>query len=61
MLKEGGFRLGELLGMHLEDLDFGKQGVHVRFRPDNENGARARAVRSCQRRDDDANLHPPHR
>jgi integrase/recombinase XerD len=43
MLKEGGFRLGELLGMHLEDLDFGKQGVHVRFRADNQNGARAKA------------------
>lgn len=43
MLKEGGFRLGELLGMHLSDLDFGKQGVHVRFRADNENGARAKA------------------
>jgi integrase/recombinase XerD len=36
ILKEGGFRLGELLGMHLEDLDFGKQGVHVRFRADNQ-------------------------
>ena len=43
MLKEGGFRLGELLGMHMEDLDFGKQGVHVRFRTDNQNGARAKA------------------
>lgn len=43
MLKEGGFRLGELLGMRLEDLDFGKQGVHVRFRADNENAARAKA------------------
>jgi integrase/recombinase XerD len=43
MLKEGGFRLGELLGMQVEDLDFGKQGVYVRFRADNENGARAKA------------------
>jgi integrase/recombinase XerD len=42
MLKEGGFRLGELLGMRMEDLEFGKQGVHIRFRPDNENGARAK-------------------
>ena len=31
MLKEGGFRLGELLGMRLSDLDFGKRGVHVRL------------------------------
>jgi integrase/recombinase XerD len=43
LLKEGGFRLGELLGMHVDDLEFGKQGVHIRFRPDNENGARAKA------------------
>ena len=43
MLKEGGFRLGELLGMHLDDLEFGNHGGHVRFRPDNENGARAKA------------------
>src|SRR5947209_7482478 len=43
MLKEGGLRIGELLGMRMEDLEFGKQGVHVRFRPDNENGARAKA------------------
>jgi integrase/recombinase XerD len=43
LLKEGGFRLGELLGMRLGDLDFGKQGIHVRFRADNENAARAKA------------------
>src|SRR5260370_39685494 len=43
MLKEGGFRIGEILGMRMEDLEFGKQGVHVRSRPDNENGARAKA------------------
>ena len=43
MLKEGGFRIGETLGMRMEDLEFGKQGVHIRFRPDNENGARAKA------------------
>jgi integrase/recombinase XerD len=43
MLKEGGFRIGEILGLRMEDLEFGKQGVHVRFRPDNENGARAKA------------------
>jgi integrase/recombinase XerD len=43
MLKEGGFRIGEILGMRMEDLEFGKQGVHIRFRPDNENGARAKA------------------
>ena len=29
--------------MHMDDLEFGKQGVHIRFRADNENGARAKA------------------
>jgi integrase/recombinase XerD len=43
ILKEGGFRIGEILGMRMEDLEFGKQGVHIRFRPNNENGARAKA------------------
>jgi len=49
MLKEGGFRIGEVLGMRMEDLEFGKQGVHVRFRSDNENGARAKAGYGCDR------------
>lgn len=43
MLKEGGFRIGELLGMHMEDLDFGQCGVHVCFRPHNTNNARAKS------------------
>jgi len=43
LLKEGGFRIGELLGMRMEDLEFGKQGVHIRFRSNNEKGARAKA------------------
>jgi len=43
LLKEGGFRLGELLGTRMDDLEFGKHGMHVRFRTDNENGARAKA------------------
>lgn len=42
-LKEGGFRSGELLGIHLEDIDFGEQGLWVKFRPNNENGARAKS------------------
>lgn len=42
-LKEGGFRSSELLGIHLEDVDFGEQGIWIRYRPDNENGARAKA------------------
>jgi len=43
MLKEGGFRIGEILGTRMEDLEFGKQGVHIRFRPNNENGERDKA------------------
>ncbi|MGG1430591.1 tyrosine-type recombinase/integrase, partial [Bacillus paranthracis] len=43
VLKEGGVRSGELLGIKLEDIDYGEQGIHVRFRPDNENGSRAKA------------------
>jgi len=43
VFKESGLRCGEVSGLHVEDLDFGAQGLHVRFRPDNENGSRAKA------------------
>lgn len=49
LLKEGGFRRGELLGMRVEDCDFRGRGVHVRFREDNQNGARAKAGRDRDR------------
>lgn len=42
-LKEGGFRASELLGIHLEDIDFAEQGLWVRFRPNNSNLARAKS------------------
>lgn len=42
-LKEGGFRSNELLGIHLEDIDFAEEGLWVRFRADNSNGSRAKA------------------
>lgn len=42
-LKEGGFRSNELLGVHLEDIDFAEQGLWIRFRADNINGSRAKA------------------
>lgn len=42
-LKEGGFRSNELLGVHLEDIDFAEQGLWVKFSPDNINGSRAKA------------------
>lgn len=47
LFKEGGLRSGEVLGLHIEDLDFGRGGVHVRFRPDNVNQARAKASPGC--------------
>lgn len=43
VLKESGLRVGELLGIRMEDLDFGGCGVHIRFRTDNPNGSRAKA------------------
>ena len=45
VLKEGGFRLGELAGMRVDDIEMVRHGggLHVRFRPDNANGARAKA------------------
>ncbi|MEY2194850.1 hypothetical protein AB7942_19245 [Neobacillus sp. BF23-41] len=43
ILKEGGLRSGELLGNKLEDIDYGEQGIWVRFRPNNENDSRAKA------------------
>lgn len=43
MFRESGLRCGEMLGIWMEDLDFESSGVHVRFRPDNENGCRAKA------------------
>lgn len=43
LFRESGFRCGEMLGIHMRDLDFEASGVHVRFRPDNINGSRAKA------------------
>jgi integrase/recombinase XerD len=43
LLKESGLRIGELLGMRLEDIEYSQGGIHVRFRADNANRARAKA------------------
>lgn len=43
ILKEGGLRAGELLGIRIEDIENAEQGVWVRFRPRNSNGSRAKA------------------
>lgn len=42
LLKEGGLRKGELLGIKLEDIEFGGSGIWIRFRDDNSNKARAK-------------------
>ena len=43
MLVETGFRIGEILGVdHTKDIDYQNHMVRVRFRDDNENGARAK-------------------
>lgn len=42
-LKEGGFRSNELLGVHLEDIDFAEKGIWIRFRAHNSNGSRAKS------------------
>lgn len=43
IMYEGGVRLNELLGIWLEDIDFGACGIWIRFRPSNTNGSRAKA------------------
>lgn len=43
LLKESGLRIGELLGMRVEDFAYSQGGIHVRFRGDNVNRARAKA------------------
>lgn len=43
ILRESGLRIGELLGIRMEDLNFSNHAIYVRFRPDNENGSRAKA------------------
>lgn len=42
-LKEGGFRSNELLGVHLEDIDFAEQGLWIKFTDDNINNSRAKS------------------
>lgn len=43
ILAETGFRIGEVLGIdYTKDIDYQNRKVRVRFREDNENGARAK-------------------
>ncbi len=43
VLKEGGLRAGELLGIRIEDIDYAEQGIWVKYRPNNSNKSRAKA------------------
>lgn len=42
LLSETGFRIGELLGVKFQDVDFDNKKIRVCFRPDNENYALAK-------------------
>ena len=47
ILAETGFRIGEVLGIdYTKDIDYQNRKVRVRFREDNENGARAKILNS---------------
>lgn len=46
VLHEAGPRLGELLGLRLQDFDFERQGVWIRSRSDNPNGATVKSRRN---------------
>ena len=43
VMYDGGVRLSELLGIWLEDIDFGACGIWIRFRVNNANNSRAKA------------------
>lgn len=42
LLAETGFRIGEILGIRLEDIDFSSRQIQVQFRSNNKNQARAK-------------------
>lgn len=43
IMHDGGVRLNELLGIWIEDIDFGACGIWIKFRSDNSNKSRAKA------------------
>jgi site-specific recombinase XerD len=45
LMHEGGLRPGEVLGLHLEDLSYGRKRVTVRHRTDHPQGARQKSRR----------------
>lgn len=42
---QGGMRIGEILGLCLEDIHFRKKEITIRFRDNNPNGARVKGMR----------------
>lgn len=44
LMREGGLRIGEVLGLWLQDIEFHRNGVWVRRRRDLENGALAKGM-----------------
>lgn len=45
LMHEGGLRPGEVLGLHLEDISYGRKRVTVRHRDDHPQGARQKSRR----------------
>ena len=45
LMREGGLRIGEVLGLWLQDIEFHRNGVYVRRRRDLENEALAKSMR----------------
>lgn len=54
LMLQGGFRPGEVLNLHLEDIQYGKRRVIVRYRDDHPKG-----VRTKSRRERVVDLHEP--
>ncbi len=50
LMREGGLRLGEVLGLLIQDLEFHRNGVWVRRRSDLANGALAKSLREGEER-----------
>ncbi|ALL75861.1 hypothetical protein AD006_32260 (plasmid) [Pseudonocardia sp. EC080610-09] len=45
LMREGGFRPGEVLGLHLDDVSYGRKRVTIRHRGDHPAGARQKSRR----------------
>src|SRR5260370_37198831 len=49
-MREGGLRIGEVLGLWIQDIEFNRNGVYVRRRRDLENEALAKRMREGDQR-----------